>query len=747
MIATHFIRHFPCIRQHDAMDCGPVCLAMVCANYGVDMSVDKLREACHLTRDGVSLLGIADAAEGIGFHTVGVRLTWKQLCDEVSFPCIVHWNQNHFVVVYGVRRRGGESFICVADPAEGLLDYPMEVFLTSWLSISGHNGQLEQGIALLLEPTSDLHIHTNDKARSRPNGMRTGLMRLFAYVRPHRRKMAFILLSMAVGSILSMLLPYVTQTLVDRGVSSGNLGLVKMMLLAQLCIVLGQLGADMIRGTLMLHVTARVSVSVASAFLAKLMRLPLSFFDSRRTGDILQRIQDNERIRDFLTESVLGMVMSAAVFVVYGIVLCGYGMNLFGVFLLGSVLYVVWVLILLRKRRKLDFMRFQAAAANQGTLVQLVEGMQEIRLIGCEKTKRWDWERIQGRLFRIGIKGLSLLQLQQAVGVFLDQGKNALISFLAARAVIEGDMTLGMMTALTYVLGQLNAPVSQFVAFVRSWQDARIAMERLEEVSNRPDEESAEANYLREIPSNGDLTLQGVTFHYEGPHSPKALDEVTLHIPHGKVTAVVGASGSGKTTLLKLLLGFYFPTQGKILLAGRKLGEYSPSAWHAACGCVMQEGFIFSDSIAGNIAPGEETLDMVRIRRAARIANLSEWVESLPMGYHTRIGSDGVSVSGGQRQRILIARAAYRNAPFLFLDEATNALDACNERTIIERLGRLFQGKTVLVIAHRLSTVKDADNIVVLDGGKLVEQGTHADLVARRGHYWSLVRNQLDLGN
>lgn len=567
------------------------------------------------------------------------------------------------------------------------------------------------------------------------------------YLIPHRQSIQQIISALIVASLLNLLLPFITQSIIDKGVTLGNLSFVKTMLAAQLFIVIGQTANNLIRSWLMLHVTARVSISLISDFLAKLMRLPISFFDTKMTGDIMQRIQDHSRIQDFLTNSLLSIVMAMVLFIIYGVVLGGYNIIILGIFLSGTILYIGWVLLFLKWRRKLDYMRFQEAANNQGNIVQLIGGMQDIKLNNCEKQKRWEWERIQAKLFRISIKGLTLSQAQQVGGTFIDQTKNIIISFLAAKSVIDGNMTLGMMTALTYIIGQLNAPVSQFISFVREYQDANISMERLGEINNRDDEEPVGEEKIYEIPENADIEFKNVTFQYEGPHSPKVLDGISLKVAHGKVTAIVGASGSGKTTLLKMMLGFYPPSEGSVTLGGCEMEAYSESSWRKKCGCVMQEGYVFSNTIAENIGLCDEIPDMIRVRQAAGVANIREWIESLPLGYNTKIGVDGHGLSTGQKQRILIARAAYKNSPYLFFDEATNSLDANNEKLIMENLNRLFDGKTVVVVAHRLSTVKNADNILVVDNGHIIEEGTHWELTARKGYYYELVRNQLELGH
>lgn len=723
--------------QHDSMDCGPTCLRMVAKFYGKNYSLQNLRDRCHITREGVSLLGISDAAESIGFRTTGVKVTWRQMVEEMPLPCIVHWNQRHFVVVYDVVKKHGVYKVMVADPASGLLEYTEEDFRGLWLE----SERKTEGIALILEPTPKFYEEEGDDERRH-----YGFGYVLKYLRPYRTYIIQILLAMLTASVISLLMPFITQSVVDKGIGTGSLSLIVVLLIAQLTLTLGGLANNLIRSWLMLHTTSRVSISLISDFLCKLMRLPIAFFDSKMVGDIMQRIGDYNRIQTFLTGSLLSMVIAVVSFVVYGLIMAGYNATIFIVFLIGASLYVLWVLLFMKRRRKLDYMRFQQASANQSNIVQLIGGMQEIKLNNCEKQKRWEWESIQAKLFKVGVKSLTLGQVQEIGSTFIDQTKNILMSFIAAKSVIDGGMTLGMMMALQYIMGQINAPISQFISFVQSAQDASISLDRLGEIHEMKDEEPAEEERIKDIPSDADIVFRDVVFQYDGPHSPRVLDEVSLTIPSGKVTAIVGASGSGKTTMLKMMLGFYPPVSGEVLLGNVSLKNYSESRWRARCGTVMQEGYIFSDTIAANIAVSEEYPDMERVRWAAGVSNIKYWIEGLPLGYGTKIGADGHGLSSGQKQRILIARAAYKDSRYLFFDEATNSLDANNERTIMENLERLFSEKTVVVVAHRLSTVKNADNIIVLDKGRIAEQGTHSQLTALRGKYYELVKNQLELG-
>ena len=552
---------------------------------------------------------------------------------------------------------------------------------------------------------------------------------------------------MLVASIISLILPFLTQAVVDEGIGTGNVNFIIIILVAQVVLVLGQMANNLIKGWLMLHITTRISISLISDFLGKLMRLHISFFDSKMVGDIMQRIEDYKRIQIFLTGSLISIVMAVISFIIYGIVMSGYNIGILSVFMLGSIVYVMWIVLFMKRRRKLDYMRFQEASANQSNLVQLINGMQDIKLNNCEKQKRWEWESIQSRLYKISIKGLTLAQTQEVGGTFIDQTKNVLISFIAANSVISGNMTLGMMVAMQYIIGQLNAPLSQFISFVQDSQDAKISLERMSEIKEKEDEEPEGSDLIREIPENSDIVFHNVSFQYNGPHSDKVLNNINLVIPQNKVTAIVGSSGSGKTTLLKLMLGFYTPISGDVLLGGKKLEKYSSKSWRKQCGTVMQEGYIFADTITNNIGVSSEIPDMDKIRKAAEIANISDYIESMPLGYNTKIGASGQGLSTGQKQRMLIARAAYKDAKYLLFDEATNSLDANNEKIIMEKLQMIFSGKTVVIVAHRLSTVKNADNIVVLDKGAIVEEGTHNYLVEKKGYYYKLIRNQLELGN
>ncbi|UHG94921.1 peptidase domain-containing ABC transporter [Spirosoma oryzicola] len=754
-------RSYKYYRQLDYMDCGPTCLKMIAAHYGKDYSMDFLRANSYITRQGVSMLGISEAAEKIGFKTLMVKLTYDQVINEAPLPCILHWNQEHFVVLYeaGTSWLGLIPFLktqtqfLVADPGHALIRVDRDTFRKCW--ISSHD---QKGVALLLEPTP--HFYEQQE----PETQKTqGFRFLLNYLTPYRRYLVQIMLGMLFSSLLAMLFPFLTQGLVDYGIHRHNLDFVHLILLSQLLLFVGSTVIDIIRNWILLHINTRISVTIISHFLIKLMRLPISFFDTKNIGDISQRINDHHRIESFLTGSTLNTLFSLVNLIIFSVVFALYDTSLLVVFLVGSGLSIAWVLLFLKHRKELDYRRFQRLRDNQNSLYELITGMQEIKLHNSERSKRWEWERIQAKLFKINIRGLVLEQYQEIGSTFFTQLKNILISYMAASAVIQNDMTLGMMLSISYIVGQMNGPLSQILQFLRSIQDAKISLERLSEIHNRPDEEIDEELTIGKLSirrphdtgptpvsvyaqsEEAGISLNNVSFRYGGPHSAYVLKDISLHIPKGKVTAIVGSSGSGKTTLLKLLLKFYPPTEGEIRVDGNDLNDVSAKMWRNNCGSVMQDGYVFSDSIARNIAVDGERIDELKLVEAASVAAIHDFVKRLPLGFMTKIGNTGAGLSGGQRQRIFVARAVYKDPKYLFFDEATSALDANNERAIMANLEQFFENRTVLVIAHRLSTVRKADQIIVLDNGMIRERGTHLELVAKRGYYYELVKNQLEL--
>lgn len=732
-------KSFPHYQQLDEMDCGSTSLRMIAKYYGMEYSAEMLRQHCHITRNGVSMLGISEAAEYLGFRTLGVRITMEQLTHDASLPCILHWNQNHFVVCYKIKKgRSGRYRFYISDPASQKLCFTEEEFMRCWLSTKVQ-GQ-DCGMALLIVPGVKF-----GKRKEECESDKQSLGFFFKYLKPYHRQIGILLLGMLMGSLLQLAFPFLTQALVDKGVNGKNLGFVTLILIAQLVLFIAQLSVNFIRGWILLHVNTRIDIALISDFLIKLMNMPLHFFDTKRIGDLMQRIDDHSRIKSFLMGNSLGFVFSLANFVVFSAVLGYYNLLVLGVFMVGNTIYILWVMYFLKYRRELDVKRFNQSATERNKMIQLIQGMQDIKLNNCERQKRWEWERVQMRLFRISVKGLRIGQFQQSGSVFFSQTTNIFITFIAARNVIVGDMTLGMMMSLTYIIGQLSAPINDFISFIQSVQDAKISLERLNEIHSQPDEDTDIERKNLVLPDDKTISVEHVTFSYDGAERNYALDDVSLKIPERKVTAIVGESGSGKTTLIKLLQGFYLPIHGNIRVGNTALSSINPHLWRSVTGSVMQESFIFSDTIAHNIALDTDRIDMERVRQAAVLANADGFISKLPMGYYTRIGMEGSGVSQGQRQRILIARAIYKNPEYIFFDEATNALDTSNETEIMHNLAAFYHGKTVVIAAHRLSTVKNADQILVMRQGKIVEHGTHQTLLAQKGYYYGLVKNQLEL--
>jgi ATP-binding cassette, subfamily B, bacterial len=733
--------NFPSHIQHDAMDCGPVSLQLIAKHYGKDFSLDELRNLTYTGKDGVSLFAISEAAGQIGFKTIGGKIAFEKLQKQALLPCIIHWKQEHFIVVYKIREKNlfqKESKIYVADPAYGKVTYTEDEFKQHWISTQS-NGQ-EQGVVLLLEPTQDFFKQSTELSEKK------SMKFLFSYFLKYKKFFTQLVIGLLLGSLLQLIFPFLTQSIVDTGIQNKNIGFIYVILLAQLMLIISRMSVEFIRRWILLHISTRINISLISDFFIKLMKLPMSYFDTKLTGDILQRIDDHERVQNFLTARTLETVFSFFTLIVFGSVLWIYSLKIFLIFLIGSVLYTSWILLFLKKRRVIDYKYFEARSRNQSKTFQLIQGMQEIKLQNAEQRKRWEWEDVQADLFQINVSALKLEQTQEAGNIFINEVKNIVITVFAALAVINNEMTLGMMLATQYIIGQLSLPIEQAVSFIHDLQNTKISLERINEIHNKENENANKRANVNRI-ENKDIVIENLVFQYEGPHSKKVLDNISLTIPREKVTAIVGASGSGKTTLIKLLLQYYNPVKGIIKIADYDLNYFNTTWWRNQCGAVMQDGFIFSESIALNIATGDGDIDSERLMQSSKIANIHDFIMELPLKYNTVIGNEGQNLSHGQKQRILIARAVYKNPDFLFFDEATNALDANNEKAIVENLQEFYKGKTVIIVAHRLSTVKNADQIVVLDNGKVVEVGKHEELTKNKGAYYQLVKNQLELGN
>ena len=727
-----FKRSFPVYLQPDAMDCGPVSLKMIAKYYGKYVNLDTLREQSYMTRQGVSLHNLSLTAEKMGFRTVAATTDLSTL-TEVTLPCIVVWEQSHYLVVY--KAKGNR--LLVADPKVGKLTYTKDTFVKHW---TGQADLSAQGIVLLLEPTPDFYQQNHEQYAQR------GWRFLLSYFKPHQAYLLQLILSIVGISIIQVLFPFLTQALVDQGIRSYNLSIIYIILIAQLMLFISQTGAEIIRSFLLLHVGHRISLSILSDYLSKLLKLPVSFFEKKNIGDILQRIDDNVKVEDFLTNTALTLLFSVLQLLVFGTLLAFFHLSIFLVFLAASLLYILWMYLFSKARLRLEGQRFHTTKQNLVDTHQLIYGIQEIRLNGSERRRRWKWEEGRVKLFQIASKVLSTEQAQLRGGTFLSELKNIIITVIAARYVLANEITLGALLAIQYILGQLNVPLLAIAEFFHSAQDARITLNRLAEVHGNTTEEG-EATTRLTLPTAKSLHLEQVSFQYEGPASRYVLQNVDITILEGKVTAIVGTSGSGKTTLLKLLLKFYQP-QGRITVGNLPLTHINSSYWWRQCGVVMQDGFIFDDTIQANIteSDSEHPLNQERLYHATELAHLTETIEQLPLGYQTKIGAGGMQLSGGQRQRVLLARAIYKNPTYLFLDEATSALDANSEHYIINNLENFYQGRTVVIVAHRLSTVKHADQIIVLESGNVVESGTHSELTYQKGRYYELVKNQLELG-
>ncbi len=727
------ITKFPHEFQMDAKDCGPACLKIISKYYGKYYSLQYLRDLCGITREGVSLYDISYAAEKIGLRTVSVKATLKDLIQKVPLPCIIHWNNDHFVVVY----KATEKKIHVSDPAKGLISYSHQEFRNNWCKTT-----TDIGIVMALEPMANFkQIEANERVERLKS-----FENLLSYFTPYKKAFGILFIVMLIATGLQALLPFISKSVIDIGIYTGDISFINLMLIGNVVLLLSITLSNIMRDWVLLHVSSRVNISLISDYLIKLMKLPTSFFENKLVGDILQRAYDHEHIRSFVINNSLGMLFSSITFVVFSIILLVYNANIFFIFLIGSILYILWILTFLNIRKKLDWEYFDLNAKNQSYWVETIGNISEIKNNNYEDAKRWKWEAIQARIYRLNIKILKINNAQVLGSQFISNLQNIAVTFFCATAVINGEISFGIMISTQFIMGMLNGPVAQLVGFIQSAQYAKISFMRINEIHKLKDEDdtSSVISDNIDIPSSKDLTIRNLCFQYS-PTAPLVLRNIFMKIPEGKVTAIVGNSGCGKTTLLKLLLRLYSPSFGDICIGDMNLNNISLRQWRAKCGCVMQDGKLFNDTILNNIVLNEENIDYEALKQATQTANINHEIEAMPHGYQTMIGEMGRGLSGGQRQRLLIARALYKKPDYLFLDEATNSLDAINEQKIVKALNNVFKNRTVVIIAHRLSTIKNADQIIVMNMGMIVETGDHETLMNNKRHYYELINSQYEI--
>lgn len=723
------LKKFPFESQMDSMDCGPACLKMICKYYGKYYSLPYLRELCGITRVGASFFDLSNGAEKIGFHTLSVTTDIKNLYEKTPLPCIVQWNSNHFIVVYETTK----TKIKVADPAKGMYSYTYENFKKGW-----YKKGKEYGVVLAIEPMANFNQIDPEKKIDQGKTYNYVL----GYFTPFSKDLITISVIMFFATLLQGLLPFISKSIIDVGIQARDLSFINIVLIANIVIIISLTLSNATRDWLLLHIAARINLSMISDYLIKLMKLPVTFFENKMVGDILQRAQDHERIRSFIMNNSLNLIFSSFTFITFSIILLIYNPTIFFIFILGSLLYILWVLAFLKFRKNLDWESFVLVSQNQSYWVETVGAIQDIKINNYEKSKRWKWEKIQAKLYKVNLKVLNITNAQNIGAQFIMNLKNLTITFFCAGAVIKGQITFGVMISVQFIIGMLNAPLTQFIGFIIAGQYAKISFQRINEIHQLKDEEENFVSNSLEFPQSKSLYIHNLSFQYTQT-SQFVLKQINLSIPEGKMTAIVGESGCGKSTLLKLLLRLYQPTIGEIHIGGMNISNFSLSNWRNQCGVVLQDGKIFNDSILNNIVLNDEEINYHRLKEAINIAHIGKEIEQLPQGYLTKIGEAGLGLSGGQKQRILIARSIYKSPHYIFLDEATNALDAIHEMAIINALQFAFEKRTLVIIAHRLNTIMNADQIIVLRDGAIQEIGNHEQLFKRKGHYFDLFSKQM----
>ena len=721
-------KRFPTEYQMDSQDCGPASLKMVAKYYGRYFSLQYLRDKCGLTKEGVSLLNLSTGAEGIGLHTLAIKCTIDDVVNKVPFPAIIFWNENHFIVAY----HADKKHVWVSDPMKGHVKYTHEKFRKGWYLKGGSDGVL-----LAVEPTADFKTSKVERAQER-----NSMMSMLRYFLPYKRNFTLIFIVMLIVTLLQGILPFISKAVIDVGINTSDVNFINMVLVGNICILVSVMIFNVVRDWVLMHITARVNIALISDYLIKLMKLPVTFFENKLLGDILQRAQDHERIRSFIMNNSLALIFSTFTFVLFSVILLVYNSIIFYIFLAGSILYVMWVLLFLKIRKKLDWQYFELISRNQSYWVETVSAIQDIKIYNYERARRWKWEEIQAGLYHVNKRVLTVTNMQNLGAQFIDSMKNMAIVFFCATAVINGNITFGVMISTQFILGMLNGPLVQFINFVVSAQYAKISFLRMNEIRQLDDEEELlSVGSTTILPEDKDITLENVMFQYT-QNAPLVLKNIYLKIPENKVTAIVGGSGSGKSTLLKLLVRLYKPSYGEIKMGGMNVMAINLRQWRNMCGVVMQDGKLFSDTIINNIVLDDEHIDRERLVNCCQTAQIKEEIDAMPKGFDTMIGENGRGLSGGQKQRLLIARALYRNPRFLFLDEATTSLDTINEKKIVDALSSAFENRTVVVIAHRLSTIRNADQIIVMDKGQVVEVGNHEYLMKHKKIYYRLVESQ-----